>query len=1385
MAAAARGKRSRPSEPAKPKKPPPAAGGPPAEPVPSRLGYCVVGIGASAGGVEACSALLAALPDDTGMAFVVVLHLDPSHPSYLSEVLGRATRLRVSEAAEGESVEPNRVYVIPPGTDLGIHGGRLELTRRSAPSGQHRPIDGFLRTLAEDQGHQAIGVILSGSATDGTLGLEAVKAEGGITFAQDDTAQHGSMPHSAIAAGCVDLVLAPREIARELARIARHPYVGTGEAPSAEALREVDLRRVIELVRSSMGVDFGQYKRQTLTRRITRRMVLHKLEGLKDYVRLLQANPAEVEALYQDVLISVTTFFRNPEAFEVVKARVFPRLTADRSHHEPLRIWTVGCSSGEEAYSLAIAFAEFASDTGRTLPVQIFATDLNGAGVERARAGLYPKTIAADVSPERLRRFFVEVDGSYRVAKAIRDVCVFARHNAIADPPFSHLDMVTCRNLLIYLEPALQQQLLPVLHYALRPLGVLWLGASETIGAHRDLFELEDAKHKIYVRRPGASRVPAPARESFFATPPSAPPTSFAPPAEVPQPPLQVNALREADRFLLNRFAPPGVLVSADFDVLQFRGDNGPYLAPAAGRASFNLLKMLREGLIVGVRNALQRAKRGESPARETGLRVRSNGGYRLVDVEVTRMATSPLREATFLLLFLEPASPPEAGPAPAPDPGAPSTKDEILRLEHELAATRDYLQAVIEQQEAANEELQSANEEVQSANEELQSINEELETSKEEIQSSNEELSTVNDELQSRNVELARSNNDLANLLASVDTAIVMLGPDLRIRRLTPRAEKLLRLMPGDVGRPLADLKLPLDLDDLDRILDQVLETVQTQEREVRDRDGRWHLLRVRPYRTADHRIDGAVLLLVDIDRVKRAQRLAEAIIDNMPEPVLVLDEELEVVRASELFYAAFGGAVDQTEKRSFFDVMGGTWDRPELRARIHAVRDRREHLVDFEVEAEGADGTLRTLHLSAIRLRPELADEPLIVVSMRDVSARKRLEVDLRRRIDELAAADQDKTQFLAMLAHELRNPLAPIRSAVEVMKLPQAGEADRAQARDLVARQVDHMARILEDLLDVSRISRGRIQLRREPLRLAEVLERSVESVRPTLRARAQTLELSGLDELGWVRGDAVRLEQVFFNLIGNASKFSPRGTEIAVAAEQLPAQDGVPARARVRVRDHGMGIEPENLERVFDLFMQADRSLDRSQGGLGIGLTLVRRLVEKHGGSVKAASDGKDMGSEFVVELPLLPDGETQAKAAEAGHRVESAPIVGRRILVVDDNVDAAESLALALRLAGHEVAVAYDGEAAIARALAHPPDLVLLDIGLPRLDGFETARQMREHSELDSTIIAALTGYGREEDRRAAARAGVDHYLMKPFHFELLPQLFAPGPERPE
>ncbi len=867
--------------------------------------FPIVGIGASAGGLEAFTQFLGHLPDQTGMAFVLVQHLDPRHESRLSDLLSRATRMPVVEATQGLEVRPDSVYIIPPNTNLAIAQGALQVTPRGEGH-LHLPIDHFLRTLAQTQQTQAIGVVLSGTGSDGTLGLSEIKAVGGISFAQaPESARHGGMPQSAIDARTVDFVLPPERIAERLGAIGAHPYLAPSH-PEEPPEAEDQFKRMLGAVRSATGVDFSLYRDTTIRRRIMRRMALHGEQVLADYTRRLEQDGGEVEALYRDLLINVTSFFRDPDLFETLKESVFPEICNNKSPATPIRIWVPGCSTGQEAYSLAIALWEFFDHKPVRPPIQIFATDLSDAqALERARSGLYPESIEAEVSPERLRRFFKKEEHLYRIDKSIREACVFARQNITADPPFSHVDLISCRNVLIYMTPALQKRVLSSFHYALNVPGFLVLGSAETVGELTGLFEMVDRAQKIYTKKVTSKhpllhfKVEDPktmAASGRRSGPPGATPADFQ---------------KEADRVLLGRYAPPGVLVNEHFDILQFRGRTGPYLEAPPGEPTSNLLKLARQGLFLELRSALTEAKERHQAASREGVRVRDGQGAREVTIEVLPVQPGGAAVSCYLVLFEETGAagalqrsslpmasagkPAEAPPAgwlghwlralrrtaapPAPLSGredAPALEHDHATLRQELAATREYLQTLIEQQDAANEELRSANEEILSSNEELQSTNEELETAKEELQSTNEELSTVNEQLQHRNLELNQTTNDLTNLLTSTTIPVLMVGLDLRIRRLTPPARTIMNLLPTDLGRPIEDLKVNLDVPDLEALIAEVIEEVQVRERDVRDHDGRWYTLRVHPYRTADNKIDGAVVVLVDIDRLKRSEQAA-----------------------------------------------------------------------------------------------------------------------------------------------------------------------------------------------------------------------------------------------------------------------------------------------------------------------------------------------------------------------------------------------------------------------------------------------------------------------------------------------------------------------------
>ena len=952
----------------------------------------IVGVGASAGGLEAVSALLRALPSDAPLGVVVVQHLDPAHESNLPELLGRQTAMKVMLAKEGALVEAGQVHVIPPESDLRIAGGRLQLISRAAPQTPHLPIDVFFDSLARDRGHDAAGVVLSGTGADGAQGVCALRRVGASTFAQDKTAQHSGMPDAAIATGCVDQVLSPVEIAATIVEHTEDALID--EQPDHDALV-----RVFALLRRTSGIDFSSYKPSTLRRRIQRRAAMGHHASIDAYVESLRDDAAELDALAEDMLIHVTSFFRDAGVFTALSTSVLPTLLADKAPGEQFRVWVPGCSTGEEVYSLVIALSELLADSGRELSLKFFGTDLSEKAIDRARAGVFPVSIESQVSGGRLQRFFVRTEGGYQVRKDVRDQCVFARQDITRDPPFSNIDLVSCRNLMIYLAAPVQRRVVPIFHYALRPGGILLLGASESPGSHPG-FEPVDSSHRIYKRTALPSRA-----ELIIGEYPRWPAAPIA--ARPIAPPLsQLDVQREADRAVLANYAPPGVVVADDLTIVQFRGQTGAYLEPVPGTATLDLLRLAREELRVDLRSTLDRARQTGSAARTQVRAFRSGTLQRQVDIEVIPLLPPAVTERHFIVLFREEEPVPVTAEAVSTTPEGEAAAQRAVEdgLRSELASTRAYLQSVIEQLEAGNEELRAANEEVVSSNEELQSTNEELQTAKEELQATNEELSTVNDEMQQRNSDATRVNDDLSNVLNSVGIAIVILGRDSRIRRFTPPAAKLLNLIASDVGRPLSDIKSNLRAPELMSLVSDVLEHLVPREQSITDEAGRWYQLGVRPYMTNDRKVDGTVVTIVDIDAVQRGQILlaeardyAEGIVDTVREPLLVLDEHRKVRSANRSFYRKFQVRREDVEGKRF-DLLGEPrWVQPELTAaldRLAATAATEEtRLEDTPIFFGG-----RSMSVS---VRPLLraGQAPWMLLAFLDLTEQMRSEASVRR--------------------------------------------------------------------------------------------------------------------------------------------------------------------------------------------------------------------------------------------------------------------------------------------------------------------------------------------------------------------------------------------------
>ncbi|MEO8945273.1 MAG: chemotaxis protein CheB, partial [Gemmatimonadaceae bacterium] len=1247
----------------------------------------VVGIGASAGGLSALSELFRHVPPKTRLAYVIVQHLSPTHESTLAELLGRSAVIPVHQAANGMRVDVDCAYVIAPDTEMTLTDGHLKLVPRDPDARPPLPIDALFRSLAEVQKSRTIGVILSGTGSDGALGVRSIKGAGGITFVQDPaSASSRGMPLAAIATDCVDVVASPAAIAEQLAHLGRHPYLRfaaggptassdaqsdavaeDASAASRESAHDGAVSAIAGLLRRRFGVDFSLYKIGTVERRIRRRMALRRVDVLASYADLLRRDVGELGALYNDLLIGVTRFFRDPDVFEALSKILFPQLVkrqsanhatghdSDRGNDAPVRIWVAGCSTGEEAYSIAICVLEFLDSNAPGTPVQIFATDLSESAIAIARAGAYPQGIEADVTSERLRRFFTQEESGYRVTRLVRDCCVFARQNITADPPFSQIDLVSCRNVLIYLQPSAHAKVLAVFHYALKPGGILVLGTSESTSTVPVLFTQVDKKHRIYTRAPGSARpayldympdhptsaaaVSQLARSAHTRSSESrdhdAPETVENSPASGPghpAPPMDPATLnvrrspsapevqRTADQVVLGSYAPAGVVVDDQLLIVQFRGKTGSYIEPSAGTASLHLLKLVKPELAAELRRALDAARAEARPKRIE--RVSFHDGPRLgfVTLNVTPFRVAGSDDQFFIVSFEEAPSGSQAVRQGVARDGLDATHDhqpqkrgesvgkraadskvanhvgtrtakrgsavwikeleldfqDALKRNGELAqdleATRRHLQAVTEEHSSVIEEFQAANEEVQSSNEELQSTNEEIETSKEELQSLNEELTTVNDELCVRNAEASHLNDDLTNLLTSMHVPVIMVGTDLRIRRFTAGAERMVNVIATDVGRPIGDIKSNIDVPNLDELIARVIATLEVTEREVRDRDGCWYLMHIRPYRTAEHKIDGAVVIYYDIDASKRAaeqseasRRYAEAIVETVREPLLVLDDRLRVLSANRAFYDGFGTSPADTADRALFELGNGQWDIPRLRGLLERVLADGEAFNEVEVEHDFPGKGRRTMLLNARRVPSDRNGFPLVLLAIEDVTAQKKaagllahaytelaaragqLEattVELLGKTAEAQASNRAKTDFLATMSHELRTPLNAIAGYAQLLDMGIRGPVTDAQRTDLarITRSQKHLLGLINEILNYAKIEAGGVSMRFTDVNVRDLLASLEVMVAPQMARKALRYELLNANGHGdptlAVRGDEDKVRQILLNLLTNA-------------------------------------------------------------------------------------------------------------------------------------------------------------------------------------------------------------------------------------------------------
>jgi two-component system CheB/CheR fusion protein len=1218
----------------------------------------VVGVGASAGGLDAFIDLVSAVPAGSGLALVLIQHLDPRHDSLLVDILAGAAAIPVQEVVDGMRIERDHVYVIPPDAEMTVEGGLLRLLPRNTEV-PHRPLDSFFRSLAQDRGSGAIGVVLSGNDADGALGLQAIHDAGGTTFAQSpESAKFDVMPRAAAVAA--DFVLPPAGIAERLVSIARLDRAGESEHVAKPTPVEFD--RVLQLLRIRHTIDFSHFKQASVERRILRRVLLGNHASLTEYTDSLEKDDAAVETLYQDLLIGVTSFFREPERFEALKTVVFPAIVQNRGAGDSLRVWVAGCSTGEEVYSIAMTLLEFLDGRPNAPRVAIYGTDINEQSLRHARAAVYSRRAVAEMTPDRLARFFTTAPDGYKIAKALRELCVFAAHDVTRDPPYSKIDLVTCCNVLIYFDPELQKQAVALLQYALAPGGFLMLGSSESLRGAANQLTTVCAKPLIYCKRlvPSALAsldVGPRSRHASLAAAPLAPPAR------------RIAGDRAADdEFLAAHLAPCGVLINEQMEITRVRGDVAPFIALEAGEASLNLFGLVTHHEVLAVlRPAVRRAFR-EQGAVTKEIIVTEGDVRRHISFEVIPCGGSGAAHDRCWILFHSSGMPSDRHAR------SDGKRTEIDGLRHALAAA-------IDDREQLAEEASAAAEEAQSSDEELRSTNEELETAKEELQSANEELSTLNDELRVRNTALVRINDDIENLLGAVEIPILFVGVDLAVRRFNITAGLLLNLRPDAIGRRLSEAKSTIDIPHLEKLAGAVMESAEPADVEVQDSAGDWRLLRIRAYRTSGGTIDGAIVAVLDIDVLKRSVLVAEeatraANMLSQASALLAssLDYETTLESLTRLSTAAFADwcAVDLLNADGSIRHLTVTHANPVLRdlavqfqqvvfseperapGAPQALLMRKSVLLTDIAESDltGVPPEAKIMQLiGALGVR-SLISVPLIVRDKvlgtttfsssrrryddvdlhlaEEMSQRAAVAIDTAMLFREAESANRYKDAFLGTVAHELRTPLTSIIGWMQLAKShPDLG----AEALAHVGEGASLLRVFVEDLLDITRIREQKLNMELADVDLADVVRSGCDITATAAADRDIHISLHLDIDPALVRGDRVRLLQVTWNLLSNAIKFTPPGGAIDVRLER----EG--NFARLSVIDTGTGITSDFVPHVFELYRQANETSGHLPG-LGIGLSIVAQIVKLHGGSVRATSPGTGLGSTFIVTLPLL-------------------------------------------------------------------------------------------------------------------------------------------------
>ncbi|WP_353506566.1 MULTISPECIES: CheR family methyltransferase [unclassified Variovorax] len=1341
----------------------------------------MVGIGGSAGGLKSAIRFFEQMPANEGIAFVVILHLSPTHKSNAAEILQRATSMPVRQVTEAVPVEANHVYVIPPGVELTMNDGHLRVTPSERVAGRHIAIDVFFRTMAEVHEERAVCIVMSGTGSDGAVGLTSVKEHGGISMAEaPEDAEHDGMPRAAIATGVVDFVLPAAGMPHRLVEIwrtARHiqlpaaeasgPFSSDPSGPMESEEAEAALQDVMSYLRAYTKHDFRHYKRATVLRRIERRLQVNRLTDLTAYRNYLREHPAEAPLLLQDMLISVTSFFRDREAFGSLESEAIRRIIEAKQPGERLRVWVAGCATGEEAYSVSMLLREQADLLSKQLEIQVFATDIDERAIVTARKGVYPQGIAEDVTPSRLRQFFVKEQGQYRVATVVREPVLFASHNLLRDPPFSRLDLVCCRNLLIYLDRAAQTHVLEMFRIALDGGGYLFMGTSESTDAVSNLFTAVDKKQRIFRANPGYP----PARQLPLMNEPglSADYSALSPaPLGAPRRASDAPATAEMHQRAIEQFAPPSVLINAQHEVLHLSNGVGRFLERAGGEPSNNLLNNVRPDVRLELRTALFKAAQSSRSVEKRILQSEEDGSQILLNIIVRPLPPHAGQSGLLLVVFdeVEGRMPTHAG-----DPGEPAPMLLVGQLEDEIRQLKLHLQDTVEHAETSTEELRASNEELQAINEELRSATEELETSKEELQSMNEELVTVNYELKVKVEERGNINDDLQNLISSSEIATVFVNRGMDVKRYTPQAATLFNLIPTDLGRSLFDITSQLDYPELAADTESAFKNLRTIERQVSGADGRHYAARILPYRTADDKIEGAILNFFDItdlraaeERVRAGEERLRRVAATTRDFAIITTDVAGLITSWNLgAQRIFGYSEEEMLQRPIATIF-----TPEDQA--HGVSDKELRTAALKGRAEDERWHLRKdgsrLYCSGVTTPLEEGEGGGFAKIARDMTGTKRQELAQEHRLNKekkaslnAQMANELKDRFLAVMSHELKQPLNLIQMNAELlMRLPVAVQNPSVhRLGDAIRRAVSSQSRIINDLLDLSRVRTGKLRLNRVALNLGELVQTAAAAAMANVSGKNIELVVQCESDVA-CDGDRVRVEQIAWNLLTNAAKFTPDGGRITVS---VTGENGF---ARLTVTDTGCGIAADFLPHVFGMFNQAAHGAARPNGGLGIGLALVHELAAAHGGRVQALSQGEGYGAEFSVWLPQVgTDERTQPESQPAG-----VDLNGWRVLAVDDYADALTPFAEVLRLEGAIVDTASGGKEALEMLQAQPPyDLLVSDLGMPGMDGFELIAEVRRLEHTRELRAIAMSGFGRRVDARRALEAGFDAHVPKP------------------